>query len=68
MSKAIEIVFEGVVVVSPNAGETFGVSEAEDWVNAALLYGDKHADRWSSGLTKITSIVEVDEEEGDEDG
>ncbi|MFD9205929.1 hypothetical protein ACFVZM_06575 [Streptomyces sioyaensis] len=37
--------------------------DPESWVEGALTYGDKHADRHSSWLGKIVSVEEV----GDDD-
>ncbi|MFE6498148.1 hypothetical protein [Streptomyces sp. NPDC057748] len=55
------IEFKGFVTVYTDKPMT--TDEAESWVESALLYGDKHADRFVTTLDDVTFVSLV----GDDD-
>ncbi|MET9480981.1 hypothetical protein [Streptomyces sp. NPDC006638] len=59
MKQRIE--FTGFVTVYTD--EPLTSEEAYGWVESALLYGDKHADRFVSNLEEVTSFSSVGDDE-----
>lgn len=58
----IRIEFTGGVDVYTD-GEDFVPEDAEGWVHAALLRGDKHASSYTTWLGEVTSIKPVGDDE-----
>jgi hypothetical protein len=56
------IEFTGTMVVYDDEPVDSGM-EAAGWVNAALLYGDKHSGEFTTSLVQVDDFYEVDEDE-----